>query len=205
MNNQHSYEDYVVMGKRILSSLRLHQVHIAYFATQVCQISHGGAIGRKLYTIQDYAKDIGMNRKTLSAWVSIYRSVITKVEIELNDVTIQDWTVATRVHALLKDEKKAINDAMGMVRAKEKGWKVNASHERIKSLFELCKKQRPVEAEVNSWTDSVIGIKNKIKRRDLNSVPLESLILLKKHLDGASENLVNYLMNDRGMSLGELV
>lgn len=199
-----SYEDYVRMGRQVLASVRVHQVHIAYFATQVCQIKHGGK-ERGLYTLAMYSKDIGMNRKTLSGWVSIYRSVIEKLDIDLNEFTPSDFSAATRVHSLLKNEKQAINNALGTIKVKDKGWKIQTPKDKVKELFNRFKKERPVELEVHGWTDTIIGIKNKLIKKDLAPVSTESLLLIKKNLDQSSHYITEYLMESRGLSLKELV
>jgi hypothetical protein len=199
-----SYEEYVRLGKEMLSSIRCYQVQIAHYATIICQIKHGGK-EKGLYTLAMYSKDIGVNRKTLSGWVNIYRVVIQKLDIDLDEVTVRDWYVASRVHELLKKEKQAINEAIGTIKAKDKGWKINTPPEKIKSMFKSHGRQRPIESEVHSWTDTIIGIKNKIRTKDLSGASTESLMMLKKNLDRASCKLTNYLMDERNISIKELV
>ena len=204
MHMSRTYADYVRLAKECLASINCYQVQIAFYATKVCTIRHGGR-SNGLYTLSDFSKDIGVNGKTLSGWASVYRCVIEKLDMDLDEVSVKDWEVATRVHALLKSEKKSINAAMGMAKAKDKGWKINAPSSKIKKLFKQYKRQRPVEAEVHSWTDSIITIKNKIRTRDLSGVSTESLLLLKNNLDQASENVTNYLLDERDISIGELI
>lgn len=200
-----SYREYVRLGKEMLSTVRCYQVQIAFYATQVCTINHGGPVGRQLYTLTDYANDIGVNRKTLSQWTLVYRCVIEKLDIDLNDVTVHDWDVATKVLNHLKSEKQAINEAIGTIKAKDKGWKINTPKAKIRGMFNRFQKGRPVEAEVHSWTDAVIGIKNKLNNKDLSRASTDSLMLLKKNLDKASENITNYLIDDRSVPMEQLI
>lgn len=204
LSRPRTYSEFVEAGRNILTSMRLHQLYVAHYTVQVCDIRHGGR-SKGFYTIKDYAEDIGINRKTLSGWCSIYRIVIQKLDLDLDSITPDDWQTATRVHDLLKNEKRAINALVGEEKSKDKGWKQNAPEKKIRDLFNRYKNGTPIEAQVHSWTDRAIDIKNRIITKDLSGASTESLMMLKKQLDGASENITNYLMDHRGVSIGELI
>lgn len=154
----------------------------------------------------DYARDIGINRKTLSAWVSVYKCVIEKLDVDLNEVSVKEWEIANKVHAILKNEKQAINASLGKERAKDKGWKIQTPASKIKDMFEKYKSgQRPIEAKIHSWTDTIIFIKNKLATENLHGVSVEGLMLLKKNIDQASYHVTEHLLEHRGMDIGELV
>lgn len=201
MSQKKTYAEYVRLGRKMLATVQVHQVYIAFFATEVCQISHGGAVGRKLYTLKDYARDIGMNNKTLSEWVNTYRVVIQKLGMDINEVTIKDWTAASRVLELLKAEKRVINAEAGTPKVKDNGWKLNAPKKLIKDLFNQNYDRANLQFDIHRWTDSVIFIKNKLIARDLSECSTSSLLSLKENLDKASDTILDHLMNKRNVDL----
>jgi len=96
------YQDYVKKGRALLEELEdlkeiqdCYQSKIAKYALSVCDIRHGGQSGG-LYTMKDYALDIGANPKTLSNWVAIYKNVLVKIGIE--DPTIEERRKARKVN-----------------------------------------------------------------------------------------------------------
>lgn len=188
-----TYDQYVKMGRDLVSQVKCHQAQIAYYATKVCEIKHGGKTRSSVYTLGKYAADIGVNRKTLSEWVSIYRNVIVKIDLDAEKVTQKDWTVATRVQKLFKDEKQTVQAIMGIPHAKNRGVRQDMSPAKVKDLFKQSYNGPNMQSEVYAWNDSIITIKNKIASRDLSGVSLSSLISLKENLDKASEHLLRQI------------
>ena len=200
----HDYSYYVTEGKKLLHAVEVHQALISYYASLVVTIKHGGR--SKGYTLSDYARDIGMHRKTLSEWSLTYRNVISKLDVELSEITQRDWQIATRVSNLLRDEKRQIQEASGQQRKKGRGWnfQVLIPSERVRDLFNAERNGRSAQAEINGYCDTVISIKNKLRRMEMSSVSHASLMRLKKNLDEASNEITNYLMNNKGVSMKEL-
>lgn len=185
-----SYEQYVRMGKDLVNTINCYQAQIAYYATKVCEIKHGGITRSTTYTLTKYAADIGIKSKTLSEWVSIYRNVITKVDIDPEKVTKKDWTVATRVQSLYAGEKRTMQALAGLSGKKNKGYRPDVSVERVKDLFKQNYDGPSFQKEVYEWADYVIFIKNKLLARDLSTVSVSSLISLKENLDKASDHIL---------------
>lgn len=203
MSNKKTYQDYVNLGRDLLKSVTCYQVHIAYFATQICTIRHGGR-SNGYYTLKDYARDIGMNGKTLSEWVIVYKGVISKLGIDLDEITAKDWEVANRVINILKNEKRAINELSGKVQSKDKGWRASFSADKIKDLFKQNYDKRSIQIDIMNWTDYMVFIKNRLISRDLSEASTSSLLSLKENMDKASDVILDHLMNKRKESLTEL-
>jgi hypothetical protein len=199
-----TYQDYVELGRALLKEVRCHQVQIAYYATKVCTIRHGGRSG-DLYTLVRYADDIGMKSRTLSDWVSIYRNVIQKLDRPIEGITSHDWTVASKVNFILASEKKVAQELMGLPKRKSKGWKRFVPGSTVKDLFNRNYDKNEIQIEIHQWTDTVIGIKNKLLSRDLSGASSSSLISMKENLDKASDTILNHLTNKRKHSISELV
>ena len=201
----HSYEYYVKQGKKLLHAVDVHQCTLAYYTTLVCEISHGGKSNSK-YTLGDYARDLGINRRTLSGWSLIYRNVIAKLEMDPSDVTQKEWEIARRVSNVLINEKRAIQEASGQQRKKGRGWNFNVlmPKERVRDLFNAEALGRSAQSEIHGFTDTVIYIKNKLRRMDMSQVSTASIQSLKKNLDEASSELTDYLMEHKGVSLSSL-
>lgn len=97
-----TYEYYVQEGKKLVGQIKNHECQIAYFATQVCEIKYGGRSER--YTIEMYAKSIGLPKGKVHRWTSIYRNVIAKIDISKDSITRETWAKAGAVHVDLKKE-----------------------------------------------------------------------------------------------------
>lgn len=187
------YDQYVKMGRDCLNDINSKQALIAYYATIVCTIKHGGHTDSKTYTLSKYAADIGMKLKTLSDWVLIYKNVIAKMSIPADKVTKKEWTVANRVQQLLNQEKRTKQALSGLPRKKTKGVKVDASPERVKDLFKRSYDKKDFQREIYTWNDYVLNIKNALVSKNLSSVELNSLISLKENLDKASDVILRHI------------
>jgi DNA-binding XRE family transcriptional regulator len=200
-----TYQDYVREGKKIVHAREVYQATLAWMALQVVTIKHGGR-GYTHYTLTEYARDIGVHRKTLNEWTHVYRNVIQRLDLDPSKVTSDQWRIATRVSNLLRDEKRQIQEASGQKRRKGRGWNFNVliPQERIRDLFNAEMNGRSAQAEINGFCDSIIHIKNKLRRMELSTVSDVSLRSLKKNLDEASSEIINYLLNHKGVSMAQL-
>lgn len=198
MRKNTEYEQYVKMGRDLVGQIECYQAQIAFYATKVCEIKHGGRTRSTVYTLSKYATDIGINRKTLSEWVAVYRNVIQKLGKEAKEVTSKDWSVANRVQNLLKDEKRTVQTIMGVKGAKTHGYKQEVSAERIKDLFKQNYDGPSFQKELYAWNDYIVFIKNKLVGRDLSQVSTSSLLSLKENLDAASDTILRHLTNTPG-------
>jgi transposase-like protein len=188
-----TYDQYVKMGRDLVNQINSHQAQLAYYATKVCEIKHGGKTRSTVYTIKKYAEDVGVHHKTLSEWVSVYRNVISKIDLDPEKVTKKDWSVARRVQNLFNEEKRTVQSIMGMSGKKERGCRQDVSKERVKDLFNQNYDGPSFQSEVYSWNDYVIFVKNKLLSRDLDKVSTSSLISLKENLDKASDIILKHI------------
>lgn len=198
------YEDYVREGRKLLSAVNCYQCMIGYYATMVCDLSHGGRKIRGQYTVKKYAQDIGMHPKTLSEWIGTYRNVIEKLSIEPTDVTQADWTLAQRVHALLKNEKRHTQELLELQGKKNKGWRKLMPVDRVRELWAQNRDGRCTQLAIDGYTDAVIGIKNKLRTLPLDNCSEVSIMALKKNLDDASGIITNYMMDHKNISMTKL-
>ncbi len=192
------YADYVSLGRELLRQVRCYQVQIAFYATRVCEIRHGG-ISRDIYTLKRYAQDIGVGHKTLQSWVQIYRNVVSKLDIDIKDIGEAEWGIASRVNNLLKFEKTLCNANDGTPGRKRNGtgYRQRLGKTRIRRLYRLNLKGPTLQNSVYTWTETIIVIKNKIRNMDMDEVSPESLTFLKGALDAASGSITEYLI-DKG-------
>jgi hypothetical protein len=191
---QYTYEQYVEMGKKIIGDMKCYQAQVAYYATKVCEIKHGGRVRSTTYTLTKYAADIGVHKKTLSEWVSVYRNVISKLDKEVSKITPKDWTVANRVQNLLNEEKKTIQHIMGTSGKKERGTRKDVSPKRVRDLFNKNYDSNTFQNDIYNWNNQIIFMKNKIVTRDLGEVSVGSLISLKENIDAISDMILRQLL-----------
>ena len=71
-----NYAVLVSQGKTVVNNRKNSQRHLADLAMRACTIRYGGRYGN-LYTMKQYARDIGVNSKTLSKWIQERRVEIT--------------------------------------------------------------------------------------------------------------------------------
>lgn len=200
-----SYEFYVKEGKKLLHAVEVHQAMIGYYATCVCEILHGGK-KKSRYTIKEYAEDIGVHQKTLNEWTHVHRNVISKLQMDPSDITSDQWKIACRVSNLLRAEKRAIQEASGQSRRKGRGWNFSVliPPERIRDLFNAEERGKSAQSQIHDFTDQIIRMKNTLRRMELSSVSHASLTSLKKNLDEASNEVTNYLLNNKGVTMTQL-
>jgi hypothetical protein len=184
-------------ARKLLEAIDCYQIKIAAMAVKACQIKHGGK-SANLYTLTDFANDIGMSRKTLSEWTLVYKNVISKLDIPNQDFTKKDWEASYRVFELLRNEKRSVQQIMGTKSKKTSGHISDLSKERIKDLFNQNYEKKTFDSELLECSRLVAGIKNKLSSRDLSTVSISALVSLKENLDNASDVI---LRNFEGRAL----
>ncbi len=110
-----SYTDLVSEARDLILKTELFKLKIAKLAMKACTIRHGGR-SSGLYTLNDFATDTGIARKSLSDWVITYKRVVSKIESSI--LTDKDWNTASRVSDLISKENSLINKAKGVQRTK---------------------------------------------------------------------------------------
>lgn len=182
---------YVKQGKRLLEEIGTYQAEIAKMAVEVCDIRHGGKTKEKIYTMKDFAQDLGMKPKTLQGWVATYRDVVVKAGIEIKDV--KDWGAATKTNNALKKERTLQNKLIGA--PKKKGsYKKGVAASKVKSLYESIRAdEKPFITELVNLTQSAKHIKFILGKRDLNIAEDAKLTDLMNILDSASDLINDHL------------
>jgi hypothetical protein len=189
MNNE--YKSLVFKAKELLKKIECHQAEIAYLATQVVFISHGGKRSSKEYNMTKFAQDIGVERKTLSGWVQIYKNVIEKSGIEVKDITPELWTKASKVETFLRQNNTANNKAIGS--QKNKSSMKSISSLVVKDLLNKSYDVIEFQAQFSSWLKYTLFIKNNIQTKDLSHIPINSIISMKENVDNISDSLFRYI------------
>lgn len=174
------YKYCVEQAKDLLKVVECYQATIAYFAVKVCEIRHGGR-SNEIYTIKRFASDIGKSHKTVQEWSRVYRGVIAKLNMDVKDITKEDWKAANRVMLLITREKTTMNEISG------NAGKMNANHielsnEQVRELFEEAKLGRSNQLVMAGFRDSIVYIRNKIYDFNCESVSLSLMISLHDNL-----------------------
>lgn len=72
------------LAKKLLSQKKYSQMQVADLALEVCEITWGGSSkSMKMKTLTEFAKEIGVNAKTLSNWVGIKKNIYDKLTPDL--------------------------------------------------------------------------------------------------------------------------
>lgn len=163
-------EDYLKIVKRckfLVESIECYQLEIAYHAFNVCDIKHGGK-SAGLYTITRFAKDIGLNKKTVSMWVNIYKNIILKLDKDFYSLTRKDWEVASKVDDRIRQEIRAFN-----LINKTIGKKNNSrfyDKNKVKDLFGVIYDKGDFEAQLLSFNRYLIHTKKQLLSKDLSGI-----------------------------------
>jgi len=193
MNVPTTIEDYVNAGKGIIRTTQCYQALLAYYALKVCEIKHGG-YSKGVYTIKQYAEDIGMSAKTLQNWTLIYRRVFEHLDIEPEKATKKDWQVATRVAYLEESDNRVDNIENGTPRKRAgyKPVKIGRTSADIKKAFEANFVEN-FEYEIVGWNSTVLQMNNKLQKRDLSLANAKVLMEFMETLDEMSDFVNDYL------------
>lgn len=104
------YKQLVQEAKALLIKREMMKLEIAKMALEVCTIKHGG-ISKGFYTLQDFAKDIGIDRKKLSDWTLTYKIVVSKIPEFIK--TEKDWIKAHKISLSLSRHRAILNKQSG--------------------------------------------------------------------------------------------
>jgi len=185
-----NYSEYVELGKNLLKGIEGHKIKICEYALAVCEIRHGGK-SEHLYTIKDYAHDIGMVPKTLRSWLSVYRNVILKIDnVEINN---DSFKVARRVDNIIKQECLAGNIPM----AKRKDYKRSLPKKFINELYNAELEEKPFKSEYRTHIARLKNLKHALEIKDLSILSETELIEMMQVLDASSDMINDYLTQNR--------
>lgn len=190
-----SYDDYVSMGKELIKRVEVYQARIAFYACKVCQIRHGGR-SAKFYTLTDYAKDIGVNPRTLHEWSLIYRNVILKLDIDVDSITKDVWKVASRVNDNIEWKIRRENKEDGTPHKKSK-YKSQIDKNTVQRMYDDEKDEPSFISEIRLWTCNARNMKNTIVKRELKLAHRGDLLNLMETLDFVSDHINDFLTNNR--------
>jgi hypothetical protein len=189
-------EDYIRAGKSAVSSMKCYQALVASYAIRVCKIRHGGKSVEKIYTLTDYANDIGLVPKTLQSWTLIYRKVFVHIGIKPEDITPDDWKKASKIAWVEKGVNHSDNLIEGTNRKRDeyKEKKAGKTPEQIKEAF-YKRDILTVSSKVVSWNYQMNQIKTKLLDMNLDHADKRTLVEMMEHLDTMSDHINDYLTN----------
>lgn len=103
------YHEYVIEARRLVEDIENNKKRVALMALEVCDIRHGGRTPSGRYTLGKFAEDIGINRKTISAWIQLVQ-IEEVAEVDIPDgkqhQVIERLRQAGKVKEVLKDKTK---------------------------------------------------------------------------------------------------
>ncbi len=167
-NLKSKYEEFyfskVSEAKGILKKIKDYKRKVAIIALEVCDIRHGG-ISHNIYTITDFASDIGMNRKTLSEWIQTVK-IERSTGIKIPEGKIKETRDSARATGI------PINDL------------IQSDPDRLKDIV-----TRVIDNEEESAVFKTLNILSNlrfiIKQYDLKSFNPDNLNKIKKSLNEA--------------------
>jgi hypothetical protein len=187
-----NYHDYVAMGRELLKNIDCYQARIAFYACKICMIRHGGR-STGFYTLTDYAKELNISHNTLSTWTQVYRHVIVRLGIPLEELTKKVWVTATRTQERLSWENRRDNSEKGTSRKNIK-YKPQVPKEKIEKIWKEEEDDKPsFYSEFNGWNKSILHIKLNVVKRDLNLVHEGDISEMMRSLDMISDHLNEFL------------
>lgn len=184
-----TYEKYVELGKKLVEETNDKQMKICSYAMKVCTIRHGGRSGG-FYTMTDYARDIGLKRKTLSEWMLIYRNVILKLTDKQRET--MTWKQASKTHEAMAAQNSIDNVIKGKPRHKT-GVKKSFTPTRVQKIHEELMNEKPFVGEFLGIVKQVNYAKGILSKRDLSIIQDNHLIHLMQLLDNCSDLINDYL------------
>lgn len=200
------YKKAVSEAKAILFEIRqlekkieAHQVSICKLAVSVCDIRHGG-ISKNLYTITDFANDIGMHKKTLQNWLACYRGVVEKLEEGVFEESDKDWSAARKTQRDINERQRSARRDAGLTGTRQKP--VTVSPAIINDTFKKYKNdEKPFVNEYRHALASEKHLKHLLKHRDMSLVSDSQWIELMEILDENSDKINQYLTKKRKKNL----
>lgn len=112
MTKQDLWEINISEAKSLLRSKKGFQMQVGRLALEVCEVKWGGS-SESLRTIKDFAREVGVNPKTLSNWMALYRDVYSKISSDIRaKASVSDLNITHRM--IEKDTKPSeINKILG--------------------------------------------------------------------------------------------
>ena len=92
-DNKKVYNACVRIAKALVGEMEAVQYKVACLAVEACEIRHGG-ISTNIYTMKDFANDVGLNPKSVQNWVRVYQVVATKLPSKPE--SRKEWSAASR-------------------------------------------------------------------------------------------------------------
>ena len=191
-----TYEKYVEAGKKLVKEVACYQAMIAYYALKICTIRHGG-ISNNIYTIKQYAIDIGVPVKTLQNWTLVYRRVIVHLGINPKDITEKDWKVASKVAYMYKQENKEDNKTDETHRKRVDYKPAKRTPKEVKKDFKENYERSTFESEAFAWSSTISAIKNKLAKRELSLANRKCLTTIMEDCDNISDLINDYLSKNK--------
>lgn len=188
------YDWYVEASKKIIKSLICQQAVIGFYATKICTIRHGGR-SDGFYTLSDFARDIGVHRKTLNEWTAIYRRVIQHLDIDPLKMNQKEWSTARRIAYQIEGDTRHRNKANGT--PKGKSITNLPKREEIRKLFMENSNGPTVKYEVMEWGNRLRTLYSNLSKRDLSLASENDLLEIMKVSDKISDLINDYLTDKK--------
>ena len=195
-----TYNQLVDEAKSLITTRDLMALKIAKMAVLACTIRHGG-VSNTLYTLTDFAKDIGMSYKTLSNWTIIYRMVASKIENHIK--SNEDWNKARDISNKLITERTLNRKASGLKKG-EKSLFINDceinEHEILVMFKNIDNSFKQLSACRDNIKRSVWNISN------VNKITIHDMNILLDINEQANEfiKIANLLIEKTNKKIGEL-
>ncbi|MCZ6692958.1 MAG: hypothetical protein O6939_03535 [Bacteroidetes bacterium] len=150
----------------------VYQADISELALQVCTIRHGG-ISNDIYTIKDFAEEVGLKPKTLQNWIAAYRTVVPIVGRDKIN-TQKDWTDVRKT-------KRVIGDS--------------ANKRDVQEIFDIYNRsgEKPFLAEFRNNIAGVKHLKYMLEKRELTLINYDQWVEMMEQLDICSDMINKYL------------
>lgn len=195
-----TYDQLVIEAKNLIVTRDLMALKIAKMAVIACTIKHGGKSG-KLYTLTDFAKDVGMPYKTLSNWTITYRMVASKIEKYIK--TNEDWSKARDISNKLITERTLNRKASGL----KKGEKSLFIHDCEINDYEILTMFKSIDSSFKQLSACRDNIKRSVWNiNNVTKFTVDDLGILLDINEQANEfiKIANLLIEKTNKKIGEL-
>lgn len=175
INAIHRARIYVNKIKDLEDKIHIYEVDIVKIALEVCDIKRGGC-AHHLYTIRDFAKDIGMNSKTLQNWVSAYRNVVPKLKSP-DIITKKDWSSVRKTNRMTSSSN---------------------TREEVQEVYrKYQEEEKPFIGEFRNTVCAAKNLRHLLRNRDMKIIDNNKWIELMEILDNNSDSINDYLTRNR--------
>ena len=152
----------ILHAKNLLEQKQKAKWEICAIALKVCYLQDTkGKVPLNAYTITNFAKDLGMHRKTLSCWILDYQSVYLRLEIDTHDLNYKEKVRLSG--AITRTRSKLFNFNRG------KSSEVNkVPEDKVKAVFEEILKQDPLLKRLGDFIKNAKHHRYTIKNENFN-------------------------------------